>query len=589
MPAKPSGEIKTIVVRQKQKNGDIYVFERQIKYDPEKKYNVILSSKILGKIPQGEKDIVPTRPKRKSKKKSTDLENNASVPEQLGAKRTKVGMMDIVDHIGKSSGIDDAIYRSTDDTGTAQKLLSVARYLFATNGRTLPGITTWQYTHPLPYEYGLSEDVYHDLFESVGRDETLQQSFFLERCSALKGRAVLAYDSTTISTYSANLPEARKGFNKDGDGLDTVKLLTLYSIDTRQPIAFTKQPGNLPDVISIENALKELEILGVTDAEIITDNGYYSEKNLSDLFLAHFDFITLVRTNIRWIRDELLPRMDAFRSTSSVCPFDTGTHGITVPLMHEFTKVRKYTSKKTGARKGDEETFRRRIYLHLYFNPMRRAEEDTAFDKDLWELRHYLEKGIAAEDLSEAAQNKVSKYLIVKYRGDQISVSFNEEAIAEHNKYHGYFALVSNCEKDAFDCLYKYRRRGTIESFFESGKQKADGKRTRVWSTDCLRGRMFVQFVSLCYYEYLCEELRKLKAVLGKANGNPKHDLKTNLDAEKKLLSWLNNNPTYLILQWFDVVEEVHISTKLKSKRWNTETTQRDRMLMEKLGVVRSS
>ena len=128
MSAKPSRENKTIVVRQKQKSGDIYVFERQIKYNPEKKYNVILSSKILGKIPKGEKDIVPTRPKRESKKKGTDLEYNASVPEQLEAKRTKVGMTDIVDHIGKSSGIDDVIYQSTDDTGTAKKLLSVARY-----------------------------------------------------------------------------------------------------------------------------------------------------------------------------------------------------------------------------------------------------------------------------------------------------------------------------------------------------------------------------------------------------------------------------------------------------------------------------
>ena len=100
---------------------------------------------------------------------------------------------------------------------------------------------------------------------------------------------------------------------------------------------------------------------------------------------------------------------------------------------------------------------------------------------------------------------------------------------------------------------------------------------------------MFVQFVSHCYYEYLFEELRKLKVVLGKANGNPKHDLKTNLGADNKLLSWLNDNPTYLILHWFDAVEEVHISTKLKSKRWNTETTQRDRILMEKLGIVRSS
>ena len=117
-------------------------------------------------------------------------------------------------------------------------------------------------------------------------------------------------------------------------------------------------------------------------------------------------------------------------------------------------------------------------------------------------------------------------------------------------------------------------------------KQHADGARVRVWDTDTLRGRMFVQFVSLCYYEYLSEEIRKLKMSLAKPNGNPKHDSKENLELEKKLKSWLGNTPIYLMLQWFDTVESVKVSNKLRSMRWNTEVTARDRMLLEKLGVT---
>ena len=64
MPAKPSGKIKTSRVNVKQKNGDIYVMERQTLYDPVKKYNKVVSSKLIAKIPKGEKIQVPTRPKR---------------------------------------------------------------------------------------------------------------------------------------------------------------------------------------------------------------------------------------------------------------------------------------------------------------------------------------------------------------------------------------------------------------------------------------------------------------------------------------------------------------------------------------------
>jgi len=575
MPAKPSGEVKTRIVRNTQPNGDIYVLERKTKYDPEKKWNAVLSTRLLKKIPKGTETPVSTRPKKQDKES----------PGAITAVREHVGMMEIIDHIGAASGIDGGIYGNT-DLGTAQKIISLARYLLATNGQSLPGILTWQFNHPLPYVDGLSEDIYHDLFESVGRDESLQQNFFASRCESIKGKAVLAYDSSTISTYSERQIEARYGFNKAADGLKTIKVLTLYSIETRQPVAFTKQPGNLPDVITIENALAQLSALGMGDAEIVTDNGYYSEHNLSELFLSHFDFITLVKTGIKWVKVEIDRNQGAFGSVSSACPFDTQTHGITIMLMREFTKVRKYANFKTGAQKGDEEVFRRRVYLHIYFSPKRKADDDASFDNNLIELRKTIEEGTALTELSDSARGRAEKYLTIRNRGTSVNVTFNESACDDAKKYHGYFALVSNCEKDPFECLRKYRKRELIESFFESMKQHADGERVRVWDTDTLRGRMFVQFVSLCYYEYLSEEIRKLKESLAKPNGDPKHDSKANLDLEKKLKTWLKNTPLYLMLQWFDTVESVKVSNNLRQMRWSTEVTARDRMLLEKLGVT---
>ena len=120
-----------------------------------------------------------------------------------------------------------------------------------------------------------------------------QQNFFRKRYESLSPSDVLAYDLSTLSTYSENQREARYGFNKAHDGLKTIKLLTLYSIDSRQPIAFTKQAGNLPDVTSITKAIKELSAFGVKTTEIITDNGYYCEQNFSESYFR-LDLITLL-------------------------------------------------------------------------------------------------------------------------------------------------------------------------------------------------------------------------------------------------------------------------------------------------------
>ena len=579
MPAKASGEIKTRTINVPQKNGDIYVYERQTIYDPDKKYNVILKSKLLSKIPKGTEIPVPTRPKKPKFEKETKILG------EITASRDHIGMMEIIDHIGSVSGIDDGIYSNT-DIGTAQKIISLARYLLATNGQSLPGILTWQFNHPIPYEDGITEDIYYELFSQVGRDESLQQNFFASRCASIKDKAAIAYDSMTLSTYSENQIDARYGYNTNNDGLKTIKLLSLYAIETRQPIAFTKQPGNLPDVITIENALKQLSVLGLEGAEVITDNGYYSADNLASLFIAHFDFVTLVKTSLKWVKAEIDSHLDDFGGVSTACPFDPGTHGITLSLMRDFEKVRKYASKKKGLKKGDKEIFRRRVYLHLYFNAARRAEEAADFDNDLIELRQNIENGVKVEDLPQTVQKKAAKYLHIKRWGDKLSVSFNEVACREAKKHLGYFALASNREKDTFECLSKYRKRVSIESFFESMKQRADGTRVRVWDTDRLRGRMFVQFIALCYYEYLSNEIRNMKKTLGAKNGNPEHDTAANIKLEKKLKAWLDNSPIYIILQWFDTIEGVKVSSKLTSKRWSTEITSRDKMFLEKLGVT---
>ena len=576
MPKKRSGEVKTVIVRQTQKNGDIYVHERQVIYNPNSKNNTIIDSKLIGKIPKGTNEMVPTRPKRTKEEKEAD-------DQMIIASRNRVGMMQIIDHIGKASGIDKGVYDGV-DLGTAQKILSIARFLLATDGHSLPLLNTWQFSHPLPYEDGLSEAIYGELFTRIGRDESLQQNFFASRCESIGSKAILAFDSTTQSTYSENQIEARYGYNKDGDGLKTIKLLTLYSIDTRQPLVFTKQPGNISDVTAIANALTQLSALGVRDAEIVTDNGYYSENNMVEFFLSGFDFVTLVKTSIKWVKAEIDAHISDFGSMSSVCPYDTMTHGITVNTMRTFKKVRKYDNHSTGAKKGDEETFTKRVYLHLYYNPSRKAGNDATFENDLMELKRIVEAGEEGK-LSETALKKVDKYLLVRRRAGTVKVTFNEEACAGTKKYHGYFALVSNCEKEPFGCLLIYRKREYIESCFRDLKRRSDGEKPRVWSADALRGRLFTQFVSLCYHEYLSEEIRKMKLTLGICNGDPLHDIKKVLDLEKKLKHWLEESSIHTVLQWFDTVEGVKVSSKLSKKRWTTEITSRDRLFLEKLGV----
>ena len=104
MPRIASKEPRVITVRVPQKNGDTYIIERKIVYDEKKKYNRVQSSQLIAKIRKDEFNPVPTRPKRG---KSAVLDAKVQI---LNASRMRVGMMDVVAHIGDASGIDSAIY-----------------------------------------------------------------------------------------------------------------------------------------------------------------------------------------------------------------------------------------------------------------------------------------------------------------------------------------------------------------------------------------------------------------------------------------------------------------------------------------------
>ena len=211
---------------QRQKNGDIYILERTTRYDRATKKTVTVGQRLLGKIVAGTTEMVPTRPKRP---------DGAAAG---SATRRHTGLTDILEHVGRVSGIDEDVRAAFPHGGVAEKILTVARYWLATGGQTLPRLAAWQAMHPTPYPGTISDDVASDLFKEVGVDEGGVQSYFRARADRLDRDAAVAYDSTTVSTYSENLHEARQGFNKDGDGLDTIKLLTLYSVKDREPIAF---------------------------------------------------------------------------------------------------------------------------------------------------------------------------------------------------------------------------------------------------------------------------------------------------------------------------------------------------------------
>ena len=603
MPRPLSGETKTYDIKRPMSNGVTYVYRRTEKYDPVKQRMMKVGKDVLlGKIlPSSNGEIVPTRPRRKishsdpQKTKGSETSRPSGLRDggnnvtgggtsAVAASRYHFGAGKLLDRAAELCGIEEDIYELA-DLGTAQKLISCARFLVSTGGDRLSHISTWQIMHPIPYVEGLSKDICHRLTETLGTDETFRQSLFRKRFDRQPGKheLVVAFDGSTVSTYSENQVDARYGFNKDSDGLPTIKWLSLYASESCEPLAFAKQPGNVPDVVSVSNALSQLSVLSTREVVLVTDNGFYSESNAYELMEQNFGFLMRIETSTKWVRPYLDRHLDELGNSSCSCSDDGYVTGVSVPLVRTFTKVDD---------DGTKHSIRRKCHLHFYLDSRKRSSMNASGNVELQDLKFKLNSGMPIESLSRDAQAKVGDLLTKSTAGDGSDVySLNDEAIRESRKTNGIFAVIGygkyQVVRDMRLALSTYINREHIEDHFRAEKQTVDGNTVRSWYGDNYMGRMIIQFVALCYEDCLWQQIKSIKAKLRADIIESKTSGKKKTDAAKrqKLLTWLSGMSLRDIICWFDAIEVTEVSSQIKDKRWNTEILERDRLFLELLGV----
>ena len=597
------GGTRENIVKQKRANGIVYVIKRTVNYDPETRRNKVLKTEIIGKL-DADGNVVPTRFKAPSvkpglaSKEKTSGGQNASGSNSVAAdsgsnnpegrtRRFHYGMMSLLEWAGKASGIDDDLKKAMpehESGSLAERIISIARFWIATGGDTLPNMYAWQIKHGIEEENMISEDLCRKVFDLMGIHEDYLQTFFQRRAARVgNGDEGIAYDSSTVSTYSGQLRQARYGFNKDGDKLPTIKLITFYSLNNDQPIAFYTQPGNLPDVTCVENAIKHLNFLNMKGPLFVTDNGFYSQENIVRYTKASIKYQTRVTVKGgQWIKNAGDQNIDKI-GTNNIISFDRDVSGITVVVKPELSYQAKYDT--PSQKKGDIIKLKPRIYLSILRSDTKYGEDKRLLIEKICSLKQVIEDG-RENEFSETELKTAKHFLTWSHkRNGKITASIKDDVFKQHEKYFGVFCYASNKVKDPASALKFGRKREHIEDMFELFKQKAEGSKPRVHDDDRFRGRLFVQFIALCYLDFFYKRIGDMKKTLGKPNGDARHDLKENLDDERTLLNWLINVSLHDILQWFDAVDLI----TFVGKRHNrisavTETTKRDRLFLQKLG-----
>ncbi len=477
----------SIVHLKNKKNGVTYIYESSGYWDKEKR-QARNTRTCIGKLDSDTGEIIYN--KRYLEKQQAGDVKPGPVP-SLTYQRRFCGATYLFDQIGEQLGITDNLKVCFPESYA--QILSIAYYLILEDKNPLSRFGRWERIHEHPYGKEIPSQRSSELFGAITEDA--KQRFFCLQSERRLEEEYLAYDTTSISSYSQSIKQIRYGMNKDHDPLAQINLALLLGQSSRLPVSYRKLPSNIADVKTIKKLLHDLEYLNIKKVKLVLDRGFYSEANINALYQHHYKFLLAAKSSLKLVKKHL----DEVRTSMITRANYSARHAL---YCQSFTTDWHYTQIKP--RSGEVHKENRRLYLHLYYNDQRATDDKVRFNK----LLDRLEEELLSNKRDPKHEKLYQRYFTIHetpIRGIQLSA--NEDAIKAKEQRFGYFALISNGIKSGLEAIDVYRSKDLIEKAYDDLKNRLNLRRTSVSSEECLEGKLFVQFIALIYVSYIKQQM----------------------------------------------------------------------------------
>jgi transposase len=464
---------KGTTIRRKQ-NGAAYLYAVESYWDKEKK-QPRNKQVCLGRINEETGEVIPSSRKQRAEKRVDDA------PDAIASVKV-YGPYLLLAKLAKDTGLAADLKKSF--PASHEEILSLA-YFMAQKGLALSRCEMWSASHMHPSDKIIRSQRVSELLQQITENERLHfLSLWLKRLTEAE---LLCYDITSISSYGTANEYIRWGHNRDNEKLPQVNLAMLFGQQSGLPAYYRRMPGNITDVVALENTIKTLDFLGKAKLHFILDRGFYSETNVDALLNKRYHFAIMVITSRLWVRDIIDQHYETVESPAHYR--QTGENEVLYMISHLHS---------WGGR---------RCYAHLYYNASRAAEDFDKLSRRLVRCKEELE----AEAPQEANQELYERFFIVKRTPKRgLSVKYNAAAIQKYRKrYAGFFCILTNVKTDSGELLETYRRKDAVENCFDDLKNSLDMKRLRIHSSATMDSRLLIQFIALI----LISRIRAIVAV----------------------------------------------------------------------------
>ena len=478
-----------VVYQKDKRSGITYAYESIAHWDKEKKQSRAKRT-LIGRVDPASGEIVPTN---QSHRRALSAKNKSLAHDVFSVSRTFCGCTYLLDAIGEKIGITRDLESCFPDS--YKQILSIAYYLILEDKNSLLRFPKWSSMHNHPYGSVITSQRSSELFASI--NESSKFKFFNLQLKRKADNEYLAYDTTSISSYSKALSSVKYGKNKDNDPLPQINLALVMGEESALPFYYRKMPGNISDVSTILNLITELKNMDCRNIKFVMDRGFYSKDNIDILYKNNIKFLIAAKSGLKYISENITKEKEHIRSWSNYKE-QYDLYACTTPITWGYMQYNHKTNK--------EEKENRSLYLHTYFSLDRAAEDERRQNILLRTLEQELSLG-----RKEAEHEKLyEKYFeTTKNATGGITVKPRTKEIEKAKTLYGYFTLISNDIRDNIQALETYRNKDLAEKAFENLKERLNLKRTQVSSEASLEGKLFIEFISLIYMSYIKRQMQR--------------------------------------------------------------------------------
>lgn len=331
-------------------------------------------------------------------------------------------------------------------------LFSLIHYKLCYNGAMMYA-QSWHdgnYTKFLYKKAEISSQRISDFLTTLG-DEKFQREFFKQYFETLShSKKGIIIDGTSLPNQIQNPLTA---WGRSGEEIDKqIRFLLVVDKDNSMPLLFRSLPGNIIDVSSIKNTIKEIAKYGIKDYFIYHDAGFFSEENIKEYYVNNINFLTRL-PGTRTLYKELIKEE--------------------APHLEKFQNGTRYGKRGLFVKEKIVDLFGKKAYAYIVQDLKRKARE----------LERYL-----VENLDEKDKNPDQEYEFIN---------------------NGIMILISSFQIPKEEVVPAYYIRQTAEMLFGFSKDDLGILPLRVHNEKRIGGFLFLQFISLIYFIQLKNRIGK--------------------------------------------------------------------------------